>query len=51
VLISWSLWLERNSRVFRAAAESVSRILDTILAKGELWCNAKLVARSDWFGM
>jgi hypothetical protein len=51
VLITWSLWLERNSRVFRGTAEPVLRILDSILAKGKLWCNAKLVARSDWFDM
>jgi hypothetical protein len=49
VLISWSLWLERNARIFRGTAEPVPRIIDSILAKGELWCSAKLVARSDWF--
>jgi hypothetical protein len=50
VLITWNLWLERNSRVFRYSTSTTSRLPDGIWSKCELCC-AKLIVRSELVGL
>lgn len=40
LLVSWSLWKQRNARVFRGAARSELQVLDDILEEGEAWALA-----------
>jgi hypothetical protein len=42
-LVSWCLWLQRNSRVFNYRRVSANALADLIWAKGEMWCRAKLL--------
>jgi hypothetical protein len=37
-LIIWSIWLERNSRVFRNQVGSVTAVVTSVIDWCELWC-------------
>jgi hypothetical protein len=49
--VSWSIWLQRNARVHRGAADSPTRVIDSIWSMVELWSKAKLVIGSELLGM
>jgi len=40
LLVGWSLWKERNRRVFDAAASSVAEVVRVVVAEAELWVAA-----------
>ena len=40
LLVAWSLWKERNRRVFDAAASSVADVVRMVVVEGELWVAA-----------
>ena len=40
LLVAWSLWKERNRRVFDAAASSVDDVVKGVIAEGGLWVAA-----------
>jgi hypothetical protein len=37
LLVAWSLWKERNRRVFDASASSVADVVKMVVVEGELW--------------
>jgi hypothetical protein len=45
-LSSWSIWLQRNDRVFSRASIWEAMLASSIMANLELWMSAKLVVRS-----
>ena len=40
LLVAWSLWKERNRRVFDTAASSVNDVVTGVIAEGVLWVAA-----------
>jgi hypothetical protein len=50
-VVTWSIWLQRNARVHRGAADSPTRVIDSIWSMVELWSKAKLVIGSELLGM
>jgi hypothetical protein len=46
VLCAWSIWLERNARVFDGRTSSPTVKLKALWALCELWCRARFVSRS-----
>ncbi|KAG0551010.1 hypothetical protein BDA96_01G387000, partial [Sorghum bicolor] len=40
LLVAWSLWKERNSRVFRGAASAVQVVARSLVAEADAWCLA-----------
>jgi hypothetical protein len=40
LLVTWSLWKERNARVFRRRASVAPGVAKDLLAEAELWCEA-----------
>jgi hypothetical protein len=49
-LIAWSLWLEWNARVFREQTRMPNVLANANAELGELWCRARVVARSELLG-
>jgi hypothetical protein len=47
-LVSWSLWLERNARVFNDRGTSASVLADLIWAQVDLWCPTRLIIGRTW---
>jgi hypothetical protein len=47
ILVAWSIWLERNMRLFRRLSLPVSSCIHAILAECESWYCAKIVDRSQ----
>jgi hypothetical protein len=46
-LVSWSLWLQRNDRVFKNGSSSPALLVDHLVASMEQWCRAKLMVWSN----
>jgi hypothetical protein len=46
-LVVWSLWLQRNDRIFRNGLLSAVLLVDQCASLKEQWCRATLVARSS----
>jgi hypothetical protein len=49
MLMVWTIWLERNARVFRNQSRSVTAAVDSVFASCDLWRRARLVERSQLF--
>jgi hypothetical protein len=47
LVIVWTIWLERNARVFRSHATSMSAVVESVWCRCGLWCRAKLVKWSQ----
>ncbi|KAG0516687.1 hypothetical protein BDA96_09G025200 [Sorghum bicolor] len=45
LLTSWSLWKERNARVFRATASTVPDVVVALFVEGAEWASAGFVLR------
>ncbi|GJN32057.1 hypothetical protein PR202_gb20530 [Eleusine coracana subsp. coracana] len=50
VLVVWSLWVERNARVFRQRSKSTTALATHVLDELDWWCRAGSVDRSRCFG-
>jgi hypothetical protein len=51
ILVAWSLWLERNARIFTVVAVPPSSCIRGIMVEVDLWCCAKIVDRSQRLAM
>jgi hypothetical protein len=40
VLVSWTIWLERNARVFRSSSSSPAQVTTSILEQIDTWISA-----------
>jgi hypothetical protein len=49
-LVGWSLWLERNNRVFRTSRSLVAALVLKIKNSVDQWVHAGLINRSDLLG-
>jgi hypothetical protein len=49
-LVAWSLWLERNIRVFNRSTSLVAAMLVSIQGRVELWSRVGLLNRSELIG-
>jgi hypothetical protein len=50
ILVAWSLWLQRNDRVFNRVSMSEAVVTSSVLTNLELWIHAKLVVTSQILG-
>jgi hypothetical protein len=50
MLTAWSLWQQRNDRVFRSDSKLPSILISSIWPSVEQWSQAKLLERSRLFG-
>jgi hypothetical protein len=51
MLIAWTLWLERNSHVFRSISSLPVKVVDLFCDQCELWCQAGICTRSRLVAM
>jgi hypothetical protein len=42
ILIAWSIWKERNRRIFQKEKVTTNELVDLIIDDGRLWCYAGL---------
>jgi hypothetical protein len=49
-LVAWSIWLERNERVFRAVSMQPAQTVIGVMVELDCWCRASLVDRSSLTG-
>jgi formate dehydrogenase assembly factor FdhD len=40
ILVTWSIWEERNARVFNNTEKTVDRLVEEIKDEARLWCQA-----------
>jgi len=40
ILVTWSIWKERNARVFNNTEKTVARLVEEIKDEARLWCQA-----------
>ena len=38
ILVTWSIWKERNARVFNNTEKTVARLVEEIKDEARLWC-------------
>jgi hypothetical protein len=50
LLVAWSLWLERNNRVFNRKISTVVAVISCILCRVKIWGRAGFVRRSELLG-